>query len=128
MPSVAARILTRLQARLLAIRGQGAMVHDLQGRVYLRRPTYDVDAESLPAVFLVRRPSSGTTREQRPGASSTLSTTTVIFDAIGLVRADDDSGLQAEHLLADMQRALERPDDVWLRDCGKTSSRRNYSW
>lgn len=116
MPSVAARILLALQARLLEIRGQGAMVNDLQGRVFLRRPSFDAEAEETPAVFLMRRVGGGAQREQRPGENGVGSDTTVIFDAVGLVASTGDSTLAAEHLLADMQRALEIPNDTFLRE------------
>lgn len=92
------------------------MVNDIQSRVFLRRPTYDLANEELPAIFLTRRVGGGTTREQGPGTSTISSETIVIFDAVGIVRADADSGLAAEGLLADMQRALEIAGDTALFD------------
>lgn len=116
MPSVAARVLCALRDRLLAINGQGAMRNDLQGRVYLRRWAYDANAEALPAVFIARRIGGGTTTEQKPGIGAE-GDTTVIYDIVGVVRQDDASALAGEHLIADLQRALERPADLYLRDC-----------
>lgn len=115
MPSVAARILKKLRDRLDAIDGGVDFNNDLQGRIFLSRPTYDADEERLPAVFLSRRIGGGTTREQTPGKSE-LSTTTVVFDAIGVIAIGGSCAVDAEDLLADLHRALEVPDDLYLRD------------
>lgn len=92
------------------------MVNDLQGRVLLRRPSWDMDAEDAPAVFVVRRNGGGTSTYPAPGANSTLSDITVIFDVIGVVRASARSTLAGEELLADLQRALEIEADPFLFD------------
>lgn len=115
MPSVSARILKALHGRLLDIRGQGSMVNDLQGRVFMRRFGYDVDAEQLPAVFIARRVGGGTELVQRPSQSLLLQDMTTVFDVIGVVAQGGDCSLDGEHLLADLIRALEQPDDVYLR-------------
>lgn len=115
MPSVAARILKKLKGRLDAIDGSGDFENDLQGRIFLSRPAYDADAEKKPAVFLARRIGGGTTREQAPGKSE-LSTTTVVFDAIGVIALGNECAVTAEDLLADLHRALEIPDDLYMRD------------
>ncbi len=115
MPSVAARILKALHARLLDIRGQGDMVNDLQGRVHLHRFGYDLDAEAAPAVFIARRAGGGTDLVQRPGANLLLHDVTTVYDVVGVVAQGNACSLDGEHLLADIIRALERPDDVFLR-------------
>jgi len=116
MRSVAARILDMLTDRLRDIRGQGDYVYDLQGRIYLRRFSFDADIEDAPTVFIARRVGGGTERVQKPGAEQ-LSDTTVVFDVVGVVALDSTASVAAENLIADLQRALERPDDLFLRDC-----------
>lgn len=113
--AVISKILCALRDRLLSINGQGEMVNNLQGRVFLRRPTYDVEAEQIPAVFLRVR---SITRTQQP--TNGFFDTTVIFDAIGLVKADADETLAGLEMKADMYRALEVEDDQFLKDgdCG----------
>lgn len=114
MPSVAERIYLALHDRLLDIRG-GAFNHDLQGRVHLARPSYDLTASDYPAVFFAMRQGGfGTVRG--PGTAQ-HTTTTLTFDAVGIARASDGgshcrAGLR---LLADLRRALEVPDDMYLR-------------
>lgn len=116
MPSVASRILLKLRDRLLTIRGQGRMVHDLQGRVFLRQPSYALDFEPLPAVFIVRRNGGGTTLTPSPSVNETPSVDTVIYDVIGAVPASDETTLAGEELVADLRRALECPKDLFLFD------------
>ncbi len=114
-PSVAARVLQLLQQRLLAIRGQGDFTLDLQGRVYLKRLRYDAEVEAVPAVFVARRTGGGATVEgAKPVAPH--SDMLVVFDVVGAVERGGDCALAGEALLADIQRALELPDDLYLRD------------
>jgi len=114
--SVAAKILQALQARLLVVDGSETFWHDLTGpkRIQLRRPTYDIDQEGgEPTVFIARRFGTG---DERIGDVDQINRIG-IFDVIGLVPSDrDDAGLAAEKLLADLERAMERSDDLFLRD------------
>ena len=116
MRSVAGRVLGMLADRLSDIRGQGDYVYDLQGRIYLRRFSFDADIEDTPSVFIARRVGGGTERTQKPGAEQ-LSDMTVVFDVVGVVALNTTTSAAAENLIADLQRALERPDDLFLRGC-----------
>jgi hypothetical protein len=109
--AVMSKILCALRDRLLTIDGQGEMVNDVQGRVFLRRPTFDSDHERAPSVFLRVR---SITRSQQP--SEGFFDTTVTFDAIGIVKADEDETLAGLEFKADIYRALEIEDDEFLRD------------
>jgi hypothetical protein len=114
MPSVAARIVLALQQRLLCIRGQGSYTHDLQGRVHLRRFTGDAQSDDLPAVYIARRVGGGEATTARPVPPHY--DTTVTFDVVGVVKRSPNVTLAGEALLADIQRALERGDDLFLAD------------
>jgi hypothetical protein len=112
MPTaVISKILIALRDRLLTIDGQGEMVNDVQGRVLLRRPTFDADSERAPSIFLRVRT---ITRSQQP--SESFFDVTVIFDAIGIVKADEDETLAGLEFKADIYRALEIEGDKFLRD------------
>jgi hypothetical protein len=115
MPSVAERIYTALADRLRNIRGQGCMSEDLQGRIYMQRPDYDLDAESYPAAFIAPRQGSGFQFTQKPG-SSELSATTLTFDVVGVIGASKDTtaAVKGLRLMADLHRALEVQSDLNL--------------
>jgi hypothetical protein len=108
-------ILQALACRVRDIRGQGAMISDLQGRVHLSRPSYDLAAESYPAAFVARREGGGTTRDRAPGYASE-SNVSITFEVAGVIPRGLESGIAAEGLLADFQRAIERADDPFMRD------------
>lgn len=114
MPSVAERIYTALECRLRQIRG-GAYCFDLQGRVFMQRPSYDLDVESTPAVFIAPRPGSGFRAEQRPGTAQ-FSDMTLTFDVVGIVANTKTAPATVNglRLMADLQRALEQPADLFL--------------
>lgn len=118
MPTVARQVLEALVARLESINGQGEMVNDVQGRIYLQRFGYDVDIERTPAVFIARRVGGGVERNALPG--ETTSDTTVVFDVVGVVKRDGEAALAMEDLLGDLHRALEVADDPFLEgECGR---------
>lgn len=113
MASVAKQILAKLHARLVAIDGTGAFVNNIGDRVEKRRPRYDVDADTLPILFIYRR-TGGDTREVKP--TDPHADVTLVFDVVGLVAVGADSGDAAEDLLADVTRALELASDVYLHE------------
>jgi hypothetical protein len=113
MPSVAERVLNALAERLDAIRG-GTFNNDLQGRVYLSRPSYNLATEEVPAVFLAPRSGGGFSRERKPGTSE-LSDTTLVVDVVGVLSTVPDSSIAGLRMLADLQAALEIPADKHLR-------------
>jgi len=110
MRSVAERILGVLESRLLLIDGSGEFHMDVARRVFLRRPTYDVDIESLPALFLFRL------SETRTGSPEDGVEKQVMFGLVGVVASSDRAGIELERLLASAERALEQTDDMYLRD------------
>jgi hypothetical protein len=112
MPSVAERVLTALAERLDAIRG-GSFNNNLQGRVHLSRPSYDLATEDVPAVFLAPRSGGGFSRERKPGTSE-LSDTTLVVDVVGVLSTVPDSSIAGLRMLADLQAALELPDDLLM--------------
>lgn len=115
MPSVARRIRALLEARLLTINGTGEMVYDVGSNVFGYRPTLDTEIEAMPAVFIFRREGG----EERNGTpDDTCIDKVVIYDVVGIVPAGPGSGDAAEDLLADFERALERPADLYLADAG----------
>lgn len=120
MASVAKRILSAIAARLAAIDGTGAMVNDLQGRVYRTRAALDISEADLPAVFIYRR-GGGDERQIVPPTNnaSTIGTVAITYDVVGVVPAGANAGDAAEDLLADIERALERESDVYLQDGGE---------
>jgi hypothetical protein len=114
--SVATRVLELLQSRLETIDGTAPFVHDVSGAVALRRPVFDADRDPLPVVFISRRLGTGDTRDFRQGSTKQIARV-VTFDVVGLVAGDGSTpGLEAEALLADIERALERADDEHLKD------------
>lgn len=114
--SVAARVLLALRARLAAIDGSAAYHFDLADRIHARRPVFDLDAFPPPALFVSRRAGGGEQRTQRPG-THVLTDKTVVFDVIGIVDAAQDCpGVAAEQLLADIERSLELPADLFMSD------------
>lgn len=117
MPTVARQVLEALVDRLGSINGQGNMVNDLQGRIYLQRFGYDVDIERTPAVFIARRVGGGVERNAQPG--ETTSDTTVVFDVVGVVERNGEAALAMEDLIGDLHRALEVADDPFLAECGR---------
>lgn len=112
MPTVAARILTALAQRLQAINGRYPYATDVEQRVLLRRPSYDWQ-EGLPAVFVYRKPSE---TQRRGLPNSELGDTTVSFGVAGVVRVEDNCAVTIEAILGDIHRALELPNDLYLRD------------
>jgi hypothetical protein len=108
--SVAERILCALESRLLAIDGSGAFPASVAGRVFLRRPSYDVDNEPLPALFLFRA------SETRAGSPEDGIDKQLTFGLVGVVATGDRAGIELERLLAAAERALELSDDKYLRD------------
>lgn len=111
MPSVAKRILSKLVDRLKAIDGTGEFNFNLKNNVLIRRPSYDRD-DCLPAIFIYRR--NPDSREHNPELGFPVHT--VIYDVVGLVQRTDTAGEALEDLLADIERALEIPSDLCLRD------------
>jgi hypothetical protein len=84
MPSVARRIRTLLEARLLTIDGTGEMVYDVGANVFGYRPTIDTEIEAMPAVFIFRREGG----EERNGTpEDTCIDKVVIYDVVGIVPA-----------------------------------------
>jgi hypothetical protein len=113
--SVAKQILAKLATRLAAIDGTGAMLNDLSGRVFRRRPVYDVDNEPMPAVFITRRGGGDTRTVSSTGSPRrTLSQIEIVFDIVGIVELGEHSGDAAEDLLADIERAIELETDAFI--------------
>lgn len=109
--SVAKQVLAKLVARLESIIPSNDCINDIGGRVYKRRPVYDVDHKQLPALFIFRR-AGGDQREVSPGQDT--KTVTVVYDVVGFVASTDKSGDAAEDLLADIERRVEQVGDLYL--------------
>jgi hypothetical protein len=112
--AVASLIAKRLQSRLCAIDGRGEMVFDVQRRVYLKGPQQDTTTpDLLPAIFVMRRLGGGATRTVQPG-KDIYSDTTIVWDVIGILAANENDTIAGEEFMADMVRALEIPEDPFL--------------
>jgi len=115
MPSVAAQVLALLKTRLEAINGTGEYTFNLVNRVEARRPAVNIEAINAPRVFVYRR-QSGEQREQRSNTVNQIRRT-VIYDCVAYVTSDsDEAGINAEALLADIERALELKADLNLKN------------
>lgn len=113
--SVAKQIYKKLIDRLSAINGTGDFINDVESRIYLQRPSYDIENEILPAVFIYRR-SSGDERTDAPVQA--FPEVTVVYDVVGLIKADSTAGYAIEDLLADIERSLEIENDKYLATDG----------
>jgi hypothetical protein len=121
--SVASRIYAALKTRLGAINGVAPYVNDATGRVFACFPSYDVLQEGVSApnscaIFIFRRPLS----EQRSGRPQdpTISVT-IVYHIVAVVPSGATAGEALELLLADIERAIEHKDDLYLRIDAKTN-------
>jgi hypothetical protein len=115
MQSVSEKELSLLFERLGAIDGTGAFNFDMRDAVFCSKPYHDAVSGLKAAIFIARR--NGI--DQRVAAkdpSTTNTIVTTIFDVMAIAPVGPLSGMVIEQLLADITRAIELPDDLFLRD------------
>ena len=111
---MSARVYERLFERLQCINGEGVFITELGRR--LRRGLFDTHLDNGQWVmsFGRRTGPSGEARTDQAGASTYSKT--VVFDAVVSVPRDSDAQAAIENALADIERAIELEDDLFLYD------------